>query len=220
NQAVAASRIGADVTMIGSVGQDDFGKSLLSHFQTEGIHHKGIHISPHVSTGIATIILSENDNRIIVAPGANARVTPEMIHNSRDVLLASDIILLQFEIPMETIQFTIDLAYKHQIPVIVNPAPFQEIPEDIFKKVTYFRSENDNRIIVAPGANARVTPEMIHNSRDVLLASDIILLQFEIPMETIQFTIDLAYKHQIPVIVNPAPFQEIPEDIFKKVTYF
>src|SRR5699024_1471320 len=138
NQAVAASRIGADVTVIGSVGQDDFGKSLLSHFQTEGIHHKGIHISPHVSTGIATIILSENDNRIIVAPGANARVTPEMIHNSRDVLLASDIILLQFEIPMETIQFTIDLAYKHQIPVIVNPAPFQDIPEDIFKKVTYF----------------------------------------------------------------------------------
>lgn len=138
NQAVAASRIGADVTMIGSVGQDDFGKSLLSHFQTEGIHHKGIHICPHVSTGIATIILSENDNRIIVAPGANARVTPEMIHNSRDVLLASDIILLQFEIPMETIQFTIDLAYKHQIPVIVNPAPFQDIPEDIFKKVTYF----------------------------------------------------------------------------------
>src|SRR5699024_12669736 len=80
NQAVAASRIGADVTMIGSVGQDNFGKSLLCHFQTVGINHKGIHISPHVSTGIATIFLSENDNRIIVAPDAKAIVTTESIH--------------------------------------------------------------------------------------------------------------------------------------------
>src|SRR5699024_11279880 len=114
------------------------GKRLLTHLQTEVIHYKDIHSRTHVSTGIATIILSQNDNRIIVAPVANAMVTPEMIHNSHDVLLASDIILLQFEIPMETIQFTIYLAYKHQIPVIVNPAPFQDIPEDIFKKVTYF----------------------------------------------------------------------------------
>src|SRR5699024_3563403 len=78
NQAVAASRIGADVTMIRSVGQDDFRKSLLSQYPTDGIHHKGIHISTDVSTGIATINLSENDNPIIVAPEANARLNTEM----------------------------------------------------------------------------------------------------------------------------------------------
>lgn len=138
NQAVAASRIGADVSMIGSVGQDDFGTNLLTHFQAEGINHDGIHVSPHAPTGIATIILSENDNRIIVSPGANAALTPQKVKDASELLLSCDVILLQFEIPMETIQFTIDFAYKHQIPVIVNPAPFQDIPEDILKKTAYF----------------------------------------------------------------------------------
>src|SRR5699024_11538598 len=88
-------------------------------------------------TGIATIILSENDNRIIVSPGANAALTPQKVKDASELLLSCDVILLQFEIPMETIQFTIDFAYKHQIPVIVNLAPFQDIPEDILKKMTY-----------------------------------------------------------------------------------
>lgn len=138
NQAVAASRIGANVSMIGSVGQDELGKSLLTHFQSEGINCEGIRTISNTSTGIATIILSENDNRIIVSPGANATLTPEIVDDSRELLLASDVILLQFEIPMETINYTIDLAYKHRIPIIVNPAPFQDIPEDILKKATFF----------------------------------------------------------------------------------
>src|SRR5699024_8827669 len=63
-------------------------------------------------------------------------------------------------------------------------------------------------------------PQKAKDAREVLLSCDVILLQFEIPMETIQFTIDFAYTHQIPVIVNPAPFQDIPEDILKKTAYF
>src|SRR5699024_9902556 len=151
NQAVAASRIGADVSMIGSVGQDDFGKNLLTHFQAEGINHDGIHVSPHAPTGIATIILSENDNRIIVSPGANAALTPQKVKDASELLLSCDVILLQFEIPMETIQFTIEFAYKHQIPVIVNPAPFQDIPEDILTKTPLFASIED-KMIVTKGA--------------------------------------------------------------------
>src|SRR5699024_4485678 len=83
-------------------------------------------------------ILSENDNRIIVSPGANAALTPQKVKDASELLLSCDVILLQFEIPMETIQFTIDFAYKHQIPVIVNPAPFHDIPEDNFKKTAHF----------------------------------------------------------------------------------
>lgn len=138
NQAIAAARLGANVSMIGAVGQDDFGKSLLSHFQLEGVGREGIKIVSDVSTGIATIILSENDNRIIVSPGANTKLTPEMVVKVSHQLLASDIILLQFEIPMSVIKFTVDFAAKHNIPVIVNPAPFRAIPEDILMRATYF----------------------------------------------------------------------------------
>src|SRR5690625_377874 len=124
--------------MIGAVGQDDFGHSLLSHFESEGVNREGIKIIPGASTGIATIILSENDNRIIVSSGANAELTPTMVERVSDQLLDSDIILLQFEVPMEVVRFTVNFASKHKIPVIVNPAPFQSMPEDILIKATYF----------------------------------------------------------------------------------
>src|SRR5699024_2149982 len=138
NQAIAAARLGANVSMIGAVGQDDFGHSLLSHFESEGVNREGIKIIPGASTGIATIILSENDNRIIVSSGANAELTPTMVERVSDQLLNSDIILLQFEVSMEVVRFTVDFASKHKIPVIVNPAPFQSMPEDILIKATYF----------------------------------------------------------------------------------
>lgn len=137
NQAVAAARLGANVSMIGVVGSDAFGKSLRDHFHAENIHQEGIYTSRNVSTGVATIILSEQDNRIIVSPGANSKLTPEMIDESEHLLSNSDVILLQFEIPMETVEHTINLAHKHDIPVIVNPAPYHDVSEDIFKKATY-----------------------------------------------------------------------------------
>ena len=137
NQAVTSARLGADVSMIGAVGNDTFGKALLEHFKSEGISQKGISIVPDISTGVAAITVSENDNRIIVSPGANSKVNPKILDEAQDVIIASDIILLQLEIPMETVQYTVEFAYKHKIPVILNPAPFQFIPEDILEKVTY-----------------------------------------------------------------------------------
>lgn len=137
NQAIAAARLGAEVTMIGAVGDDQFGKDILQNFRAEGVHEEAISVIPKTSTGIATIILSEGDNRIIVSPGANSKLTPEIIATSREILMKSDIILLQLEIPMETVRYTVDFAYEHHIPVVINPAPFQKIPEDILKKVTY-----------------------------------------------------------------------------------
>src|SRR5690625_3323703 len=74
NQAVAAARLGANVNMIGAVGEDPFGTELLEHLQTEGINVEGIMKDSEKPTGIANIILSEDDNRIIVGPGANLRV--------------------------------------------------------------------------------------------------------------------------------------------------
>ncbi|WP_343051128.1 ribokinase [Paraliobacillus salinarum] len=137
NQAVAAARLGSKVTMIGAVGNDSFGEKMLTHLEEEKVLKEAIHVDANKSTGIASIIVSENDNRIIVSSGANEAVTPELVEHLKEEILASDMVLLQFEIPMETIVYVVNFAYDNQIPVILNPAPYQDIPEETLAKVTY-----------------------------------------------------------------------------------
>ncbi|WP_163971160.1 ribokinase [Oceanobacillus halotolerans] len=137
NQAVAAARLGANVHMIGAVGQDEFGTSLLNHLKTEGIHVDGIVSSNEASTGVANIILSEQDNRIIVASGANKTVSPELVDQYQELIKQSDMVLLQLEIPIETVLHTVELASSYGVPVIVNPAPYQELPDALLKGATY-----------------------------------------------------------------------------------
>lgn len=109
NQAVAAARLGADVQMLGAVGNDVFGKDLVHHLQNEGIDTSAIARSEKEATGTATIILSNQDNRIIVAAGANKEVTPSYIQDHLDLIQESDIILTQLEIPLETITYLSEL---------------------------------------------------------------------------------------------------------------
>lgn len=138
NQAVAAAKLGAEVTMIGAVGDDPFGKNLLNHFKSERILTNGIKRCTEIATGIATIILSDQDNRIIVASGANKEVSPEWVEHHKNELLKSDLVLLQFEIPMETIKYTTHLAAENGIPVVINPAPSHTMPNELLEKATYF----------------------------------------------------------------------------------
>lgn len=159
NQAVAAARLGANVSMIGVVGNDTFGKSLRNHFHMENIHQEGIYTSRNASTGIATIILSDQDNRIIVSPGANNKLTPKMIDESEHLLSNSDVVLLQFEIPMETVEHTVNLAHKHNVPVIINPAPYHDISEDILQKATFI---TPNEIEYQPFQNMASYQQMKH----------------------------------------------------------
>ncbi|WP_010650269.1 ribokinase [Oceanobacillus massiliensis] len=137
NQAVAAARAGALVNMIGAVGEDTFGKELLSHLKNEGIITDGVLLNAEKPTGIASIILSENDNRIIVAPGANSVVTPDWIDQHKQIIQQSDVVLMQLEIPMESVMHTIKIANEHSVPVVLNPAPFQSISSEIIDGVSY-----------------------------------------------------------------------------------
>jgi ribokinase len=136
NQAVAASRLGATVQLIGAVGNDTFGTELLKHLREENIHTEGVTMVENIATGTATIILSEKDNRIIVAPGANAYVTPELVERYIEILQNSDVILLQLEIPLETVKYVSKIAQKFDIPVIINPAPYQDLPAEVLKSAT------------------------------------------------------------------------------------
>lgn len=137
NQAVAAARLGADVTMIGAVGNDSFGITLVEHLTNEGINTENIVKVKDTSTGIASIIVSEADNSIIVVPGANNHVTPEVIEKHEDKIINSDIILLQLEIPVESVIRVVELAKKHGVRTILNPAPIQKLPKELLEMVDY-----------------------------------------------------------------------------------
>lgn len=137
NQAVAAARFGANVQMIGAVGNDSFGTILLENLAAENVDLTGVQRVKDKSTGIANIIVSQGDNRIIVAPGANLAVTTQLVDLHRSLIKQSDVVLLQLEIPIETVIHTIHLANLFNVPVIVNPAPYQDLPDSVVKGATY-----------------------------------------------------------------------------------
>ncbi|SHN26632.1 ribokinase [Gracilibacillus kekensis] len=163
NQAVASARLGAQVNMIGCVGSDSFGGVLLKNLQKENINIDNIKRIEDSPSGLANIILSEKDNRIIIISGANAHVTPEFIEESKATILDSDYVLVQFEIPKETIEYCIHMCADHQIPIIVNPAPAFELSHATCNKASYitpnqtewqqlFNNNWNEKLIVTKGA--------------------------------------------------------------------
>ena len=150
NQAVAAARLGGDVTMIGAVGDDSFGRTLVDHLTHQGINTKNIIEVKDVSSGIASIILSAADNSIIVVPGANNSITPEIIEKHEDIIRASSILLLQLEIPLESVIRAIELAKKHGVLTILNPAPIQKLPKNLLEMVDFVTpNEHEQELLFA-----------------------------------------------------------------------
>ncbi|MEQ6390283.1 ribokinase [Bacillaceae bacterium S4-13-58] len=137
NQAVAANRVGASVQMIGRVGEDAFGKDYLKYLSDKGISIGSVEPVTHSPTGVASITVADHDNAIIVVPGANFDVTPSVIESYEERIANSEWLLLQMEIPMESIDKAIEMAYQHGTKVVLNPAPFQPIPASWWEKITY-----------------------------------------------------------------------------------
>jgi len=137
NQAVAAARLGAEVYMLGKVGNDSFGKQLIDLLSQEDIHDEFIEVSSTKETGTASITISEQDNRIIVVPGANYEVTPEWVKSRESIIAKSDLLLIQLEIPLHTVIKATEIANKYGIPVILNPAPYQKLPKKLVESVTF-----------------------------------------------------------------------------------
>jgi len=128
NQAVAAARAGGNVVFISCLGNDDFAPVMLSNFKKDQIDTQFVFIEEKTATGIALILVDDNgQNCISVAPGANYMLSPEHIKKTETVIKEAEIILLQLEIPIESVLFAIELAHKHKKKVLVNPAPAQRI---------------------------------------------------------------------------------------------
>ncbi|MGG3571914.1 ribokinase [Bacillus gobiensis] len=137
NQAVAASRLGADVFMLGITGNDSYGEIILKNLENNGVHTDYMEKADNTKSGTAHIILSEGDNSIIVVKGANDHVTPDYVRGATEILQKADIVLIQQEIPEATVQYTIDHCEKLKIPVLLNPAPARQVAKEIIEKATY-----------------------------------------------------------------------------------
>ncbi|MGI8385375.1 ribokinase [Robertmurraya sp. P23] len=150
NQAVAATRLGAEVTLIGCIGKDAFGNQLKEGLTTEGVITSYVKPVTHTATGTASITLSNGDNSIIVVPGANFAVTPEYVQRFEQVIADSDILLLQLEIPLESVVEAVKIAKKHQVKVILNPAPIQALPKELLEQIDYITpNEHEQELLLS-----------------------------------------------------------------------
>lgn len=137
NQAVAARRLGAEVAMIGAVGKDVSGDKLIDSLRKEGINVDYIK-RVDIPTGNAIVTVDKNgDNTIVVYSGANFQVDEELINSCEAVIEENDFIILQLEIPMNTVLYSAKLAKKHGKKVVLNPAPAKELPKEIYEYIDY-----------------------------------------------------------------------------------
>lgn len=124
NQAVAAARLGADVLFVSCIGDDMFGDQCRMNYEREAIDTRYVMAPKGVSNGVATIIVEEDgQNRILINKGANDALTPAKLKEAEQAIAACGFIILQLEIPIETVYAAIDMGVAHQIPVLLNPAP-------------------------------------------------------------------------------------------------
>ena len=138
NQAVAAARQGARTALIACVGDDAYGKQSLAALQQDGIDTGAIEICADCATGVAGIFVDDSgQNSIVIAPGANAKLTPAHIEAARQTLSGAQILLCQCETPMPTIQAAIALAHAQGVKVVFNAAPATTLPDGLLAQVSH-----------------------------------------------------------------------------------
>ncbi|MDR3444006.1 MULTISPECIES: ribokinase [unclassified Dyella] len=152
NQAVAAARLGADVALVGAVGDDAFGAQLHDGLAREGVSLEHVVRIADCGSGTASITVAEGDNHIIIVPAANARVTPAQIEHAQSTLASADAILVQMEIPLESVEATLRLGQRLGKPVILNPAPAQKLPVEWLKLARYL-TPNQHELAILLGAD-------------------------------------------------------------------
>ncbi|MCF3942841.1 ribokinase [Oceanobacillus alkalisoli] len=154
NQAVAAARLGAEVSMVGCVGGDAFGEKIVHNLKENGVSVTNVEPVPHLSSGTAHITLAEGDNSIIFVKGANDEVTPAYVEKASSTLMDADIIMVQQEIPAETVEYIADFCKKHHKKWLLNPAPAREVSEKTIESAT-FLTPNEHEFAVMFGEELR-----------------------------------------------------------------
>ncbi|EGV35486.1 ribokinase [Neisseria weaveri] len=158
NQAVAAARLGAQVDLVGAVGDDAFGRELSDGLVQENVNTDGVATVSGRPTGMANITVAEGDNHIIVVSGANFAVTPEYIRQEAQRIIEADIVMAQLETPLDAVIEAAKTAKQHGKPFILNPAPAQKLPQELLELVTVL-TPNAYELAISLGLSAEMPPE-------------------------------------------------------------
>jgi len=164
NQAAAASKLGAKVSLVGKVGTDLFAEQLLSNLERTGVDCQAVEKVEGVSTGVAFVMIDrDGDNSIVVAPGANHQLTPTDIRRREDLIRQAKLLMVQLEIPLDAVHEAVSIARKHQVPVLLDPAPALPLPDELLGMVDYI-VPNESEI-------ARLTGVEVHDQVTAKLAA-------------------------------------------------
>jgi ribokinase len=151
NQAIAAARLGGNVQMVGRIGKDSFGEELLHNLKQNQVNTETV-LSVDHPTGIAMITVDENgQNSIIVVPGANATLTKNYINEIKDMIQEAKILIVQIEIPLDSVIQAIDIAYGAGVTILLNPAPATKIPIETLRKATFI-IPNESELALLSGS--------------------------------------------------------------------
>ena len=169
NQAVAAARAGSRVTFIARVGNDDFGKAAIKSYLDNEINTNHIFIDSNYPTGVAFIVVDEQtgQNSIVVAPGANGQLSAADIETSRQAIINADAVLMQLEIPLKTINKVLQIASKHGVKTILNPAPAQALSDELFSMLDII-TPNENEAELLTGIPL-TSNDSIRNAANILI---------------------------------------------------
>lgn len=172
NQAVCAARLGAQVSMIGAVGEDGFGTELIEALEREGVDTLRVLRREGTPSGAASILLSGGDNRIVVYPGANGSLSAEDIAAPESVRLLreADAVLIQLEIPLEAAERAAAIAREAGAIVVLNPAPAAALPEALLRSASVL-TPNRGELALLTGESAEGEARLLAAARRLAAAS-------------------------------------------------
>ena len=169
NQAVAARRLGAQVAMLGCVGDDAFGRQLRGQLEAEGIDTRSVRTEGTVSTGVAAITVSQAENSIIVVPGANHALSPADVLAAENAFATADVVLCQLEIPLETAEAAAAMAEKHGKPFILNPAPAVPLSQALRARATLLTPNEHELAILLSGPDSAWQQQLARYPERILM---------------------------------------------------
>jgi ribokinase len=168
NQAVAAARVGGKVTFVARVGSDPFGTRAVEGFLADGIDVSHVVRDKKAASGVALIFVdAAGENSIAVASGANAALSVADVMKARAVISSADVLLMQLETPIETVQAAAEIAAKQNVPVILNPAPAQPLPKSLLRQISVL-TPNEHEAELLTGIP-------VHNVKDAAAAGDVLI---------------------------------------------
>jgi ribokinase len=172
NQAVAAARLGGQVSMVGRVGDDAFADVLLDNLSSSGVDAKYVRCDQNAATGVALIVVDDSgENIIVVASGANMQLDETDITAAEQVISAADVLLLQLEVPLPVVTRAAQIAQDHGVTVVLNPAPARELPRELLELVDIL-VPNESETALLTGLNVE-SPADLETAAAALLDSGV-----------------------------------------------